>query len=339
MSKKNSNVILKNFFREFKDLSKVYLSFKKKLDSIKQKSYVVAVSGGPDSLALVALSKAYSYQKRVKFYYVLINHNIRKNSFSESKKVKFLLKKNKISLTIISNKKKIFSNIQNSARLIRYQFLTSFCKKKKIKYILTAHNLEDQIETFFIRLSRGSGLKGLSSMRDFTNLTNKIILYRPLLDIKKEELVKITKKIFNYYIKDPSNKDKKYLRSRIRSLKKPLKQSGIEYDQILRSINNLASSEIIVDKFFQNKFKETAKCFKNKVYINLKKFMKLDTEIKIRTINLSIKNIKKNYYNPRSKKVIYLIKKLEIDKNAKSTLAGCIFVREKQKILVKNEKK
>ena len=338
MSKKNSNVILKNFFREFKDLSKVYLSFKKKLDSIKQKSHVVAVSGGPDSLALVALTKAYSIQNKTKFYYVLINHNIRKNSFSEAKKVKSLLKKNKISLTIISNKKKISRNIQNSARLIRYQFLTSFCKKKKIKHILTAHNLEDQIETFFIRLSRGSGLKGLSSMKDVTTLSNKIILYRPLLDIKKQELVRISKEFFGYYIKDPSNKDNKYLRSRIRSLKKPLKQSGIEYDQILRSINNLASSEIIVEKFFQKKFKETARCFKNKVYLNLEKFKKLDTEIKIRTINLSIKNIKKNYYNPRSKKVINLINKLEIDKNAKSTLAGCVFVREKEKILVKIEK-
>ena len=152
-------------------------------------------------------------------------------------------------------------------------------------------------------------------------------------------MLRFLKKFFGYYIKDPSNKDKKYLRSRIRSLKKPLKQSGIEYDQILRSINNLASSEIVVDKFFQNKFKETAKCFKNKVYINLKKFKKLDTEIKIRTINLSIKNLKKNYYNPRSKKVIYLIKKLEIDKNAKSTLAGCIFVREKRENIGKNERK
>ena len=217
--------------------------------------------------------------------------------------------------------------------------MTSFCKKKKIKYILTAHNLEDQIETFFIRLSRGSGLKGLSSMKDVTYLSNKIILFRPLLDVKKKELIKISKKIFGYYINDPSNKDKKYLRSRIRSLKKPLKQSGIEYDQILKSINNLASSEIIVDKFFQSKFKETAKCFKNKVLINLKKFKKLDTEIKIRTINLSIKNLKKNYYNPRSKKVINLINKLEIDKNAKSTLAGCVFVSEKERILVKNEKK
>ena len=108
MSKKNSNVILKNFFKESKDLSKVYLNFKKKLDSVNQNSHVVAVSGGPDSLALVALSKAYNYQKKTKFYYVLINHNIRKNSLIEAKKVKSLLKRNKINLTIISNKKKNF---------------------------------------------------------------------------------------------------------------------------------------------------------------------------------------------------------------------------------------
>ena len=58
MSKKNSNVILKNFFKESKDLSKVYFNFEKKLDNVNQNSYLVAVSGGPDSLALVALSKA-----------------------------------------------------------------------------------------------------------------------------------------------------------------------------------------------------------------------------------------------------------------------------------------
>ena len=66
MSKKNSNVILKNFFKESKDLSKVYFNFEKKLDNVNQNSYLVAGSGGPDSLALVALSKAYGYQKKTK---------------------------------------------------------------------------------------------------------------------------------------------------------------------------------------------------------------------------------------------------------------------------------
>ena len=66
MSKKNSNVILKNGFQEFKDLSSTYIDFEKKLESVKSKTFLVAISGGPDSLALAALSKAYNYEKKIK---------------------------------------------------------------------------------------------------------------------------------------------------------------------------------------------------------------------------------------------------------------------------------
>ena len=90
---KNSNVNLKNSFKNFKDLSHIFQRFKNKLNRLNKKSYVVAVSGGPDSLALVALSKAYSFAKTTKFDYVLVDHNIRKNSSQEALKVKKLLKK------------------------------------------------------------------------------------------------------------------------------------------------------------------------------------------------------------------------------------------------------
>ena len=95
MSKKNSSVNLKNGFKKFNDLSSVYLNFKNKLETLNKKKYLVAVSGGPDSLALAALSKAYSYENKTKFYYVLVDHNIRKKSNQEAKKVKSLLKRKK----------------------------------------------------------------------------------------------------------------------------------------------------------------------------------------------------------------------------------------------------
>ena len=97
MSKKNSSAILKNTFCDFEELSLIYSNFKNKLDKLKRKSYVVAISGGPDSLALAALTKAYTFLKNIKFYYVLIDHNIRKNSDKEAQKVKKLLKKKKYS--------------------------------------------------------------------------------------------------------------------------------------------------------------------------------------------------------------------------------------------------
>ena len=164
MSKKNSSVNLKNGFENFKDLSNIFLKFKNKLDFLNKNIYTVAVSGGPDSLALVALTKAYSYTRKSKFHYVLVDHNIRKNSAKEANQVKNLLKKNKINLNILINKKKIKRNIQSLARNTRYEILSKYCIKNNISALLTAHNLEDQVETFFIRLSRGSGLTGLSSM-------------------------------------------------------------------------------------------------------------------------------------------------------------------------------
>ena len=63
-----------------------------------------------------------------------------------------------------------------------------FCKKKILKYILTAHNLEDQVETFFIRLSRGSGLQGLSSMKQINKIKEILNLLRPLLGFKKASI-------------------------------------------------------------------------------------------------------------------------------------------------------
>ena len=335
---KNSSVNLKNYFQDDDDLSKVYLDFKIKLDKIKKKSFIVGVSGGPDSMALAALSKAYSFEKKNKFYFVHIDHNLRKNSFKEANRIKKKLKNFKINLIILSNKTKIKKNIQSNARKIRYEMLTNFCKKKKISTLLTAHHLEDQVETFFIRLSRGSGLKGLSSMKKITELEGKVRLHRPLLETKKKLLTKITKSVFGNYIKDPSNKNRKFLRTKIRDLEKPLQKSGINYDQIIRSINNLASSENIVDKYFRSVSKEITKKFKSEIKINFDKFKYLESEIKIRLINESIKKIKKNYYNPRSKKVINLIKNLEEKKFKKMTLGGCVISRKNGEISLKIEK-
>jgi len=131
MSKKDSNVILKNCFKDYTELFYIYSSFKKQLDLSKKKTFLVAVSGGSDSLALTALAKSYSYKNKCKIYYVLIDHNLRINSSKEAISVKNLLKKYRINLHILKNKKKITKNTQNEARKIRYNLLTDFCKKKK----------------------------------------------------------------------------------------------------------------------------------------------------------------------------------------------------------------
>ena len=107
MSKKDLNVLkLKKLFLNKKILS-IYPNFRSQLNSsIKKKNFLVAVSGGPDSLALSALSKAYSEEKKNKIYFVLVDHGIRANSSKEALLVKNLLKKRGMLLTILKNKKK-----------------------------------------------------------------------------------------------------------------------------------------------------------------------------------------------------------------------------------------
>ena len=338
MSKKNSSVNLKSGFKNSKDLYKVFQDFKFRLDKLNKKSYLVAVSGGPDSLALVALSEAYKYYKKTKFYYVLIDHRIRKNSNQEAKKVKVLLKKKEINLKVLTNKKKILKNIQAEARNSRYKILINYCKKNKIKTLLTAHNLEDQVETFFMRLSRGSGLKGLSAMESLNKINANVQLYRPLLDVKKYFLIKISKNIFGTYVKDPSNKDIKFLRTKIRRLKRPLEKSGIKYDQIFRSIQNLSLSKTTLEGYLSAIFKKIIKKKNNEILINLKKYRELSHDVKLALINESVKQLKKNYYDLRSKKVANLIERLNKKDFKKSTLGGCIFFKNNKNLCLKAEK-
>ena len=297
------------------------------------------MSGGPDSLALTALAKSYSYENKCKIYYVLVDHNLRKNSSNEAKSVKKLLKKHQITLNVLKNKKLIKKNIQSEARRIRYNLLTTSCKKKKIQTILTAHNLEDQVETFFIRLSRGSGLHGLSSMKQINRINDNINLVRPLLDFKKIQLIKISKVVFGKFYRDPTNKNTKYLRTRIRNLKKSLEISGINYDQIFQSIKNLASSRDTLDLYFKKIYKDAVNKKKNKILISLKSLNSLNQEMQMRVFKKSIKDFTNTYYSPRSKKIFNLIDQIKVKKNAKLTLGGCIILREKNHIILKKENK
>ena len=338
MSKKNSSVNLKYGFKQFKDLSEIFLNFKNKLDTLNKKNYLIAVSGGPDSLALVALSKAYSINKKTKFYYVLVDHNLRKESEKEANKVKQLLKKKQIHLRIYKNKKKITKNIQAEARNARYEILVNFCKKKKVKTLLTAHNLEDQVETFFIRLSRGSGLKGLSSMKQLSKINSQISLFRPLLEIIKKFLIKISRKIFGKYINDPSNISQKFLRTKVRNLKKPLENSGVKYEQIFKSIQNLSLSKATLDDYFNKIFKKLIIKKRNEILINFKEYKKLNADIKMALINESIKLLKNNYYDLRSRKVENLIKNLNRIDFKKLTLGGCIFSKKEENLCLRVEK-
>ena len=189
MSLRNSNVkikipkLLKDKLKN-KKINKIYNDFLKSI-KIKQ-DFIVGVSGGPDSLALAFFSKIYSLENRLNVKFLIVDHKLRAESTKEAKQVKKTLKKFFINCEILTWKgKKPKNNIQSLARKKRYSLLISKCKKFRIKNILLAHHQDDLFENFFIRILRGSGLKGLTSFDEKTKF-NDVNILRPLINQKKE---------------------------------------------------------------------------------------------------------------------------------------------------------
>ena len=339
MKRKNLNAVkLKDIVIQDRKISVIYLKLKSiLLKNNKNNSFAVAVSGGPDSMALAFLSNLLANELKCRVYFLLVDHGIRKNSKKEALEVKRLLKKNGIYLQVLKNKKKISKNIQKNARDLRYQMLLEVCKKKGVKSLLTAHHKDDQVETFLIRLSRGSGVEGLSSMSQSTKLNYGVKLIRPFLDFKKNVLIHIANKAFKKTIKDPANKNRKFLRTIIRELTRILESKGLSLDQIIRSINNISSTKEAINFYVKRSLKKFVKFKKKETVLDLKMFKKEPQEIKFKIINRIVKNRALSYYPPRSQKVLNLISRFEAKNPKKCTLGGCIFERKKNLLYVTKE--
>ena len=204
-----------------------------------KKNFIVAVSGGPDSLALSFLSKIYSIKKSLEIKYFIVDHRLRKNSKLEAEYIKKKLENFYIKLDILTWKgTKPKKNIQSIAREKRYKLLEDVAKKYRIDNILLGHHLDDLFENFFIRILRGSGLKGLISLDKETH-KNQVNLIRPLIKIDKKDLIYISNYIFGTYIEDPSNENDKFKRVKIRNFLKQLSLEGFDRKKFFLTIKNL----------------------------------------------------------------------------------------------------
>ena len=145
-----------------------------------------------------------------------------------------------------------YSNIQKKARDIRYSLISRYCIKKNVRYLLTAHHGDDQIENFLIRLFRGSGITGLSSMSINTKYNKNLKIIRPFLSFKKSDLKYTTLKYFKTYIMDPTNKNEKFLRVRIRKYKKSMEKEGLDTKKIIKTVDNLVSANQALN-YYKNK--------------------------------------------------------------------------------------
>jgi len=341
MSLKNLNVPKKThkfLLDKLKDkkIFQIYKKFESNL--VINNNFIVAVSGGPDSLALSFLAQIFAIKNFLNVKYFIVDHKLRKKSTLEAKYVQKLLKNYLIDLDILTWKgTKPNSNIQSIARDKRYELLINKAKKYKIKDILLGHHLDDLFENFFIRILRGSGLNGLISL-DKKVKKNEVNLIRPLINIDKKDLIYISKNIFGSYIKDSSNKDEKYKRVKVRNFLKQLGLEGLDRDKFFLTIKNLKIANENIKFYIKKNLDENVTFIQKKEKAILKdSFFSQSEEVVFRSFAEVLKIVGKKYYPVRGKKIDKIIQSINLQSSLKVTLGGCIIKKINGTIILLKE--
>jgi tRNA(Ile)-lysidine synthase len=176
----------------------------------------VAVSGGPDSLALLLLA-AVARPSEVEC--ATVDHGLRSGSREEADAVGKVCERLGLRHQVLTVEwpKKPETAVQEQARTARYRLLADWAKERGLSAVATAHHLDDQVETFIMRLARGSGVRGLAGMRPTSKVPGSDIpLIRPLLGWRRSELVAICAAAGTQPAADPSNEDEQFERIRVR---------------------------------------------------------------------------------------------------------------------------
>jgi tRNA(Ile)-lysidine synthase len=202
---------------------------------------VLAVSGGPDSTALLWLAARWCDQlgKPPKLIAVTINHGLRRESAREARAVARLAKTLNVEhITLRWTGRKPKAGIQEAARNARYRLLSAEAHRQNAMHILTAHTLDDQAETLLFRMARGSGVSGIAGMRWFDEVpvaeARPAHLVRPLLHVPKARLIATLKAAKISYVTDPTNADPRFARPRFRALMPLLAREGLTAERLGR---------------------------------------------------------------------------------------------------------
>jgi tRNA(Ile)-lysidine synthase len=221
---------------------------------------ILAVSGGPDSTALLVMAAGWAQRlkqqrkRSPKLVAVTIDHGLRPESRREAAAVKRLARRLSVAhRTVRWRGKKPGTGLQAAARAARYRLLAGEAAHARFAHIVTAHTMDDQAETLLFRLARGSGLTGLAGMAPIsplpTSRESEILLLRPLLGLPKKRLIATLEAAGVDCNDDPSNRDPRFVRTRLRGLLPRLAAEGLDAKTLARLGSRMRRADAAVEFF------------------------------------------------------------------------------------------
>lgn len=232
--------------------------FRRDLDSVASPGVRIgiAVSGGPDSLALLLLA---AEARPGEIEAATVDHALRPGSRAEAETVARRCESLDVPHAILraSWDEKPRSGLQEQARAERYRLLNSWATERGLEAIATAHHLDDQAETFVMRLARGAGVRGLAGMRKVAFVPGgNLPLIRPLLGWRHAELEAVCRAAGIEPARDPSNEDQQFERVRMRQALAG--SDWLDSPALAASANHLAEADAALDWATEQEWKRGA---------------------------------------------------------------------------------
>ncbi len=301
-------------------------SFKRQLDALGVDGagpIAVAVSGGADSMCLAFLTKNLNVRA------LIVDHGLRPESAAEASLTLERLKALSVPAEILTwhHDERPSSNIQAAAREARYELMAAHCRQNGIKTLLTAHHMNDQAETFLLRLNRGSGLAGLAGMVPKRDLENGLTLVRPFLQHRKEQLLEVLKHNSIEWIEDPSNTSETFDRVKARQMldEPPLK--GLTTERLAHTANALGRARRAIEHYV-TVWLHTRVDFQEAGYAGFaaESLTTVPEEVGLRALAHLIRFASGQPYGPRFEKLERLFGSLAQQGFGGATLSGARFV-------------
>ena len=310
-------------------MNKKFLDFMHNYSGTKM---AVGVSGGIDSMCLLY----WLHEIGADVVCLHVNHRLRDVADIETEYVQDVCKKLNVPCQIFYwDGEKPDTGLEAAAREARYKMMTDFCHENGIEYLLTAHQSDDQIETFLMNLSRGSGLYGLSAMLP-QSTRNGITILRPLLEVSRAELKQYCDDNNIKYFIDSMNSDEHYTRVKMRKNRHLLNDKlDISDTRILLAIQNLSRTREWMDKYIANRLEMVIRSW-GAMFMASFLFDEAE-EIRLKFMGLLIQRIGGDEYPVRLNSLYNALSNLQHD--CKFTLGHCTIRRLNDRILVVPEGK
>jgi len=297
-----------------------------------ESSIAVAVSGGPDSMALCFLLSRWATEHGAEIHALHVDHGLRPESAQEALALEQMLAGwphlQFRALTWDGDKPR--AAIQEAARNARYGLMRDYCRAHNIGALALAHHRDDQAETLLFRLAKGSGLDGLAGMAaagDYDGLT----LVRPLLEWGKDELIALCEAEAVASFNDPSNENKDYARVRLRQSRAALEEEGLTAARLAKTAQRLSRARMALEDIADKTYKSTLTDIDaNRIVFQKQDLLAQPEEIILRVLIMAMEQLSPpDHYSARLERLETLLADMI---NAalfrRRTLGGVIFTRD-----------